>query len=61
MEVFEVTKVKEFKYLGSTVQSNEECRSEVKKRIQAGWNSWRRVTGVLCDRRMSSNDERKSV
>ena len=47
MEGFEVAKVKELKYLGSTVQSNGECRSEVKKRVQAGWNSWRRVTGVL--------------
>ena len=54
MEGFEVAKVKEFKYLESTVQSNGECRSEVKKRVQAGWNSWRRVTGVLCDKRITA-------
>ncbi|KAK3518842.1 hypothetical protein QTP70_014991, partial [Hemibagrus guttatus] len=31
----EVKKVLEFKYLGSTVQSNGECGKEVKKRVQA--------------------------
>ncbi|KAK3508981.1 hypothetical protein QTP70_015404 [Hemibagrus guttatus] len=31
----EVKKVQEFKYLGSTVQSNGECEKEVKKRVQA--------------------------
>ncbi|KAK3522167.1 hypothetical protein QTP70_026987, partial [Hemibagrus guttatus] len=50
----EVKKVQEFKYLGSTVQSNGECGKEVKKRVQAGWNGWRKVSGVLCDRKMSA-------
>ena len=48
----EVAKVEDFKYLGSTVQSNGECRREVKKRVQAGWNGWRRMSGVICDRRV---------
>ena len=42
----------DFKCLGSTVQSNGECGREVKKRIQAGWNGWRRMSGVICDRRV---------
>ncbi|KAK3530945.1 hypothetical protein QTP70_006500 [Hemibagrus guttatus] len=50
----EVKKVQEFKYLGSTVQSNGECGKEVKKRVQAGWNRWRKVSGVLCDRKISA-------
>ncbi|KAK3553472.1 hypothetical protein QTP70_003516 [Hemibagrus guttatus] len=50
----EVKKVQEFKYLGSTVQSNGECGIEVKKRVQAGWNGWRKVSGVLCDRKISA-------
>ncbi|KAK3514247.1 hypothetical protein QTP70_011840 [Hemibagrus guttatus] len=45
----EVKKVQEFKYLGSTVQSNGEYGKEVKKRVQAGWNGWRKVLGVLCE------------
>ncbi|KAK3522650.1 hypothetical protein QTP86_028894, partial [Hemibagrus guttatus] len=49
----EMKKVQEFKYLGSTVQSNGECGKEVKKRVQAGWNGWRKVSGVLCDRKIS--------
>ncbi|KAI5102710.1 hypothetical protein C0J45_8062, partial [Silurus meridionalis] len=33
---------------------NGECVREVKKRLQAGWSGWRRVTaGVICDRRVS--------
>ncbi|KAK3563935.1 hypothetical protein QTP86_006208 [Hemibagrus guttatus] len=49
----EVKKVQEFKYLGSTVQNNGECAKEVKKQVQAGWNGWRKVSGVLCDRKIS--------
>ena len=47
-----MAKVKDFKYLGSTVQSNGECGSEVEKRVQAGWNGWRRMSGVICNRRV---------
>ncbi|KAK3575535.1 hypothetical protein QTP86_029288 [Hemibagrus guttatus] len=50
----EVKEVQEFKYLGSTVQSNGECGKEVKKRVQAGWNGWRKVWGVLCERKISA-------
>ncbi|KAK3514285.1 hypothetical protein QTP70_012904 [Hemibagrus guttatus] len=50
----EVKKVQEFKYLGSTVQSNGEFGKEVKKRVQAGWNGWRKVSGVLCDTKISA-------
>ena len=48
----ELPEVKEFKYLGSTVQQDGGCFVEVRKRTQAGWNSWRKVTGVMCDKRM---------
>ena len=47
-------KVKEFKYLGSTVQESGSCEKEVKKRVQAEWNVWRKVSGVICDRRLSA-------
>jgi hypothetical protein len=48
----EVARVFEFKYLGSTVQSSGDCGREVKRRVQAGWIGWRRVSGVICDRRV---------
>ena len=52
MEDAKVPRVKELKYLGSTVQESGGCEREVKKRVQAGWNRWRRVSGVICDRRL---------
>ena len=52
MEDTKVPRVKEFKYLGSTVEKSGSCEREVKKRVQAGWNGRRKVTGVICDRRL---------
>ena len=52
MENTKVPKVKEFKYLGSTVQESGGCEREVRKRVQAGWNGWRKVSRVICDRRL---------
>ena len=54
-------RVKEFKYLGSTVQESGGCEREVKKRVQAGWNGWRRVSGVICDRRLPARVKGKVV
>ena len=45
-------RVKKFKYLESTVQESGSCERKVKKRVQAGWNGWRKVSGVICDRRL---------
>ena len=44
MEDTKVPRAKEFKYLGSTMQESCGCEREVKKRVQAGWNGWRRVS-----------------
>ena len=52
IEDTKVPRVKEFKYLGLTVQESSGCEREVKKRVQAGWNGWRRVSGVICDKRL---------
>ena len=52
MEDTKLPRVKEFKYLGSTVQECGGCEREVKKRVQAGWNGWRRVSGVICNRKL---------
>ena len=49
MEDTKVPKVKEFKYLGSIVHKSGSCEREVKKRVQVGWNGWKRVSGVICD------------
>ena len=52
MEDTKVPRVKEFKYLVSTVQESGSCEREVKKRVQAEWNGWRRVSGVIYDKRL---------
>ena len=52
MEDTKVPRVKEFKYLRSTVQESGGCEREVKKKVQAGWNEWRKVSGVFCDKRL---------
>ena len=43
----ELKKVTGFKYLGSTIDSKGGSMTEIKRRITAGWNGWRKVTGVL--------------
>ena len=57
MEDTKVPRVKEFKYLESTVQESaplilDSCEREVKKRVKAGWNGWRKVSAVICDKRL---------
>ena len=34
------------------MQESGSCEREVKKRVQAGWNGWKKVSGVICDRRL---------
>ena len=57
----EIKKVNDFKYFGSTVQSNGECGKGVKKHVQAGWNEWRKVLGVMYDKKNFSTNERKGI
>ena len=52
IENTKVPRIKKFKYLGSTVQESGSCDREVKKRVQAEWNGWRRVSRVICYRRL---------
>ena len=49
-----VKKAKNFKYLRSTVSNDGRCEEKVRRRIQAGWMSWRKLSGVLCDRKLSA-------
>ena len=52
IEDTKVPRVKEFKYLGLTVQESGSCERKVMRRVQAGWNGWIKVSGVICDRRL---------
>ena len=44
--------VEEFRYLGSTIVHNATANREVMKRIEADWRNWKKVTGVLCNKRV---------
>ena len=46
--------VKTFTYLGSTLAEDGELDAEVTHSVQSGWRNWKRVSGVLCDRRMNA-------
>ena len=52
IENTKVPRVREFKYLGSTAQESGGCERKIKKRVQAGWSGWRRVSRVICDKRL---------
>ena len=54
-----VKRVKTFTYLGSTLAEDGELDAEVTHRVQIGWKNWKRVSGVLCDRRMSMKTKGK--
>ena len=42
-----------FKYLGATLAGHGDLDAEMTHRIQSGWKHWKRVSGSLCDRRIS--------
>ena len=46
--------MKKFKYLGSMLAEDGELDAQVDLRIQAVWQNWRKLSGVLCNRRLSS-------
>ena len=45
-------KVPRFRYLGSTVMEDGDLEAETTHRIQAGWKNWKKVSGVLCDKKI---------
>ncbi|KAI5734291.1 hypothetical protein M8J77_004769 [Diaphorina citri] len=45
--------VDKFKYLGSTVDRGGTMDSEVGHRVNAGWFNWKKLSGVLCDKRIT--------
>ena len=54
-----VKRVKIFTYLGSTSAEDGELDAEVTHRVQSEWKNWKRVSGVLCGRRMNVKIKRK--
>ena len=59
IEDTKMPRIKKIKHLKSTVQESGSCEREVKKRVQPGWNRWRKVSGVIYDRRLPARVKRK--
>ncbi|XP_046987382.1 uncharacterized protein LOC124620330 [Schistocerca americana] len=49
----ELKSVCKFKYLGLYIQSNRGLESKIQHQIKCGWNNWRKISGVLCDKKVS--------
>ncbi|XP_067131713.1 uncharacterized protein [Centruroides vittatus] len=47
--------VQSFKYLRTFVEMGGGLNSEVQHRIQCGWINWRKLSGVLCGKKVSCN------
>ena len=45
--------MKTFTYLVSTLAEDGELDADVTHRVQIGWKNWKRVSGVLCDRKIN--------
>ena len=54
IEATKVEKVETFKYLGSIIMENGDLKEEVTHRVQVGRNNWKKVSGVLCDRKINA-------
>ena len=48
-----IKRVQAFKYLGTHVSEDGELDIEVNHRVQCGWNACRRLSGILCDRKVN--------
>ena len=52
MQSAQLPQVTEYKYMGSTLQSDGGMSADITNRTQCGWNNWRKRSGVLCDKRV---------
>lgn len=43
--------------MGSAIQSNEPCKTEVNKGMQPWWSEWRRLSGVIYARMIAARVE----
>ena len=41
------------------MQESGSCEREVKRKVQAGWNGWRRVSAAICDSRLPARVKEK--
>ena len=54
LQRYDVLWVNTFKYFGTTVQKDGDEHIQVGRRINAAWHGWKKITGILRDRRAPS-------
>ncbi|XP_076041810.1 uncharacterized protein LOC143025694 [Oratosquilla oratoria] len=54
MQDHKLPKLEAFKYLGSYVAEDGDLEKEIDYRIKLAWDNWRRVSRVLCDKKISA-------
>jgi len=47
-----VPRVEKFKYLGSIVEERGDIDEDISHRISVRWQTWKKVSGVLCDKKI---------
>ena len=52
MQSAQLPQVTEFKYMGSTLQSDGDTSTDIYKKKQCGWKNWRKMSDILCDKRV---------
>ena len=60
MQSDQLPQITEFKYLGTTLQSDGDMNTEVNKRTQRGWNNRRKMSGARCDKGVPQNMKGRS-
>ena len=48
----QIPKVDKFKCLGWIIQQNGDIDEDISQQIRVGWQKWKSVSGVLCDKRV---------
>ena len=56
-----IPQITRFTYLGSIVQNDGEIEADVNHRIQVGWLKWKRVSSVLCDKKVPLKLKESSI
>ena len=61
MQSAQLPQITEFKYMGSTLQSDGDMSTDTNKRTPCGLSNWRKRSGVLCDKRVPPHVKGKNT
>jgi len=47
-----ILRVEKFKYLGSIIEERGDIKDDINHCISVGWQKWKNVSGVLCEKKI---------